>query len=226
MDRWLDAWDAAGWIGVGLALVIVAASCSFVRGPVTGPGDVSLFTGFDVAQVGYQRSEYFLGGLALSYRATVPLTSDGKFSVEPDGSIPPAGFNTRMVIYRPTDPAKFNGTVVVEWLNVTAGVDWERLGDGPHRARPQRRRVGRGLRPGGGRQRDEDEHAGPVRQPLPPGRQLLLRHVHRGREADPQPPRASARRADPAAADRHRRVAIGQPARHLHRRRPSARPRL
>lgn len=113
----------AGWIGAGLALVVLAASCSFVRGPVTGPGDVSLFTGFDVGQVGYQRTEYFLAGAALSYKATAPLTSDGKLSVEPDGSIPPVGFNTRMVIYRPNDPAKFNGTVVVEWLNVTAGVD-------------------------------------------------------------------------------------------------------
>ncbi len=102
---------------------MLAASCSFVRGPVTGPGDVSLFTGFDVAQVGYQRSENLLAGLALSYRATAPLTSDGKFAVEPDGSIPAIGFNTRMVVYRPSDPAKFNGTVVVEWLNVTAGID-------------------------------------------------------------------------------------------------------
>ena len=28
-----------------------------------------------------------------------------------------------MVIYRPINAAKFNGTVVVEWLNVTAGQD-------------------------------------------------------------------------------------------------------
>ena len=113
----------AWWTGAGVALLLLTASCSFVRGPVTGPGDVNLFTGFDVTQVGYQRTEYFLGGLALSYRPKAPLTSDGKFSVEPDGSIPPVGFNTRMVIYRPSDPARFNGTVVVEWLNVTAGVD-------------------------------------------------------------------------------------------------------
>ena len=28
-----------------------------------------------------------------------------------------------MVVYRPSDPKKFNGTVVVEWLNVSGGLD-------------------------------------------------------------------------------------------------------
>jgi Alpha/beta hydrolase domain len=32
-------------------------------------------------------------------------------------------FTTRLVVIRPEDPAKFNGTVVVEWLNVSAGTD-------------------------------------------------------------------------------------------------------
>ena len=32
-------------------------------------------------------------------------------------------YTTRMIVRRPADPAAFNGTVVVEWLNVTAGYD-------------------------------------------------------------------------------------------------------
>jgi len=32
-------------------------------------------------------------------------------------------YATRMIVRRPSDPQKFNGTVVVEWLNVTAGFD-------------------------------------------------------------------------------------------------------
>ena len=32
-------------------------------------------------------------------------------------------FSTRFVVERPADPARFNGTVWVEWLNVTAGTD-------------------------------------------------------------------------------------------------------
>ena len=34
-----------------------------------------------------------------------------------------ADATTRIVVYRPADPAAFDGTVVVEWLNVTAGLD-------------------------------------------------------------------------------------------------------
>jgi hypothetical protein len=30
---------------------------------------------------------------------------------------------SRMIVRRPADPAAFNGTVIVEWLNVTAGYD-------------------------------------------------------------------------------------------------------
>jgi hypothetical protein len=38
-------------------------------------------------------------------------------------------FSTRMIVRRPTDPRKFNGTLLAEWHNVTAGrdldVDWQ-----------------------------------------------------------------------------------------------------
>ena len=34
-----------------------------------------------------------------------------------------APYATRIVVVRPTNPSKFNGTVVVEWLNVSAGAD-------------------------------------------------------------------------------------------------------
>src|SRR5215471_18018484 len=32
-------------------------------------------------------------------------------------------YASRLIVRRPTDPAAFNGTVIVEWLNVTAGYD-------------------------------------------------------------------------------------------------------
>ena len=34
-----------------------------------------------------------------------------------------AAFTTRVVVLRPSDPAKFISTLLVEWLNVTAGQD-------------------------------------------------------------------------------------------------------
>ena len=42
------------------------------------------------------------------------------------GTVPPsdpAPYTTREVVYRPIDPKKFNGTVIVEWLNVSGQVD-------------------------------------------------------------------------------------------------------
>ena len=60
------------------------------------------------------------------------LGIDGKWSVRPSRSAP---FRTRMLVVRPTDPARFNGIVHVNWQNVTAGfeigtADSEQLLDG------------------------------------------------------------------------------------------------
>jgi Alpha/beta hydrolase domain len=78
------------------------------------------FTAFDPAVVGYEQSEVFLQGMASAYQPTAPLGTDGKYSVVENGS---AQYTTRAVVMRPIDPSRFNGTVVVEWLNVSGGVD-------------------------------------------------------------------------------------------------------
>jgi hypothetical protein len=90
--------------------------------PVTTPTfDNTLYgTNFDLAQVGYEKSQFFISGTAHSYKPVHPLTSDGKWKVTTGRSAP---YTTRIAVYRPTDPNKFNGTVVVEWLNVSGGVD-------------------------------------------------------------------------------------------------------
>ena len=49
-----------------------------------------------------------------------PRTPDGRWDIEPAGT---AEFTTRIVVYRPNNPARGNGTVIVEWLNVTGGLD-------------------------------------------------------------------------------------------------------
>jgi hypothetical protein len=99
------------------------ASDPTVGGPVlpsTGIEPSTLATAFPLSQVGYEQSEYFLSGTATSYLPTSPLTTDGRWSVTPSATAP---YKTRVVAYRPIDPSKFNGTVVVEWLNVTGGLD-------------------------------------------------------------------------------------------------------
>ena len=90
-----------------------------VTGPVPGVPTIAATT-FPLASVGYQQAEFFLSGNATAYAPTSPLTTDGKWSVAPSTSAP---YTTRAVVYRPTDPARFNGTVIVEWLNVSGGVD-------------------------------------------------------------------------------------------------------
>ena len=48
------------------------------------------------------------------------MTSNGKWAVTEGVSAP---FKTRIAVYRPINPKKFNGTVMVEWLNVSGGTD-------------------------------------------------------------------------------------------------------
>jgi hypothetical protein len=64
---------------------------------------------------GYTMDEFFVGGTATSFTA-VNTPDDGAWTVKPGAT---AKYRTRVIVRRP--PAdKFSGTVVVEWLNVTA----------------------------------------------------------------------------------------------------------
>jgi hypothetical protein len=64
--------------------------------------------------------ERVAAGTATSYRSDGPLPEDGRFELSEGTS---ADYRTRVVVRRPAEPADFNGTVVVEWLNVSAGLD-------------------------------------------------------------------------------------------------------
>lgn len=92
--------------------------------PVTStpaPGKPALLLGaFDIASVGYVAEEFFISGTASSYSSAAKLGPDGRWSVTPSGA---ADFTTRIVSLTPADRARFNGTVLVEWLNVSGGID-------------------------------------------------------------------------------------------------------
>jgi Alpha/beta hydrolase domain len=75
---------------------------------------------FDKTELGYRETEYFISGTATSYIATDELGEDGVWSVQSADSAP---FKSRIVVLRPENAADFNGTVVVEWLNVSGGTD-------------------------------------------------------------------------------------------------------
>ena len=91
-------------------------------GPLLPDSKISLLPGF-LAQVGYQAQEFVLADIARSFTPTLPLPTDGKLVVAADPETVAGDFNTRVIVYRPIDPADFDGRVVVEWLNVTAGAD-------------------------------------------------------------------------------------------------------
>ncbi len=74
----------------------------------------------DLAPLGYAQREYVANGSATSYEATAAMTGDGRWTFAPDAS---AAYATRVVVRAPTDADAFSGTVVVEWLNVSGGVD-------------------------------------------------------------------------------------------------------
>lgn len=80
----------------------------------------------DVAAHGYVEHEFFASGAAHGFRAT-STPSDGKWTITPTTS---ATYRTRILIRRPSNPARFSGTVVVEWLNESEGEsdpDWDYL---------------------------------------------------------------------------------------------------
>jgi len=75
---------------------------------------------FNLADIGYEDAEYFIAGTATSFTNINELSVEGKWEAELAEQAP---YNTRIVVHRPVDPAEFSGTVMVEWLNVTAGFD-------------------------------------------------------------------------------------------------------
>jgi len=73
----------------------------------------------DLAKQGYVEEEFFISGTARTYDIPRDQMSNGT----PSDTTHP--FKTRIVVRRPSTPAKFNGTVVVEWTNVSEGFDNE-----------------------------------------------------------------------------------------------------
>tara|TARA_B100001540_G_scaffold311905_2_gene332121 strand:- start:56 stop:1642 length:1587 start_codon:yes stop_codon:yes gene_type:complete len=98
---------------------IIAVPAATLQGPVSG-SPVLVSTFFSLPGVGYEQAEYFVTGTASAYVNSNELQANGRWRVQADEQ---AQYRTRIVVNRPSDPAVFNGTVIVEWLNVSAGFD-------------------------------------------------------------------------------------------------------
>jgi hypothetical protein len=95
-----------------------------VSGPVTGGSANRPFgqSVVDLSARGYVEEEYFLDGEATSYvlAAGATLREDGRWDTVVGAR---AEYGTRFLVRRPTDPDRCNGTVYVEWQNVSGGLD-------------------------------------------------------------------------------------------------------
>jgi hypothetical protein len=91
-----------------------------VSGPVSGgiKNGPQLESFADVAAQGYVEEEFFFSGTA----KTSPTTG-----ILPSVGVPGAGgaYTTRMIVRRPKQARDFNGTVFVEWMNVTTQRDMD-----------------------------------------------------------------------------------------------------
>lgn len=118
----------AGFLVLTFSSVLMAAPVA--EGPIPGapPGDPKspalentypFFATQDPLRLrGYVEQEFYLAGEADAYSSTGELLAEG---------VP---YKTRIVVRRPTSERRFNGTVIMEWQNVTAGYDLDALWHG------------------------------------------------------------------------------------------------
>jgi len=113
----------AGGIAAGASFRVQAADSvarATVSGPIQGGAHGHPFGALDAADLAVSRfteAEYFFAGSATAYDQDGAWNTDGLWNVKPSRTAP---FKVRMLVRRPADPARFNGALVVEWLNVTA----------------------------------------------------------------------------------------------------------
>jgi hypothetical protein len=69
---------------------------------------------------GYVLHEYAATGTASSFKADGVLTADGKWTFTTDTT---ASYTTRVVVLHPENMLEASGITLVEWLNVSGGVD-------------------------------------------------------------------------------------------------------
>jgi hypothetical protein len=101
-----------------------SSDAAFVSGPLTGGRGWAFGApdADDAAAHGFVVEEFVASGMAPSFSmvAGSQPVRDGRWSTERGTEAP---YVTRFVVVRPADPASFNGVVLVNWQNVSAGMD-------------------------------------------------------------------------------------------------------
>src|SRR5262249_14431130 len=103
-----------GVTGAGVDIANPTVSAAVIGGSHGQP-----FGGWSAADTppGYVEEERFIPGTAASFTKSGEWGIDGHWALSPDRAAP---FKVRILVRRPKDASRFNGVVVVEWLNVTA----------------------------------------------------------------------------------------------------------
>jgi hypothetical protein len=115
---------------------VTALSAQYVPNPtvtgpipaVSAPGDPShnypfFSTNIDLASRGYIEEEFFFAGTANTYNLNPAVSKLDNATITSSGHF----YRTRMVVRRPLSAEEFNGTVLMEWQNVTAGYEADAL---------------------------------------------------------------------------------------------------
>jgi hypothetical protein len=97
--------------------MVTTRDASFQEIPGQAP---ALMSEIDIAALGYEETEFLVDGNAESFELQGERGADGKWDV---ARAVGADFRTRILVRRPSDRVRFSGTVVVEWNNVSAGID-------------------------------------------------------------------------------------------------------
>ena len=121
--RRLGSLGLLAWLG--LVAASMAAQAAVPTPGVSIPpagihGFPFLTSSINLASFGYGEQEFLISGTAQAFVNSGTLGNDGIWNVTPGATAP---YVTRILVRKPLDPARFNGTVVVEWLNVTGGID-------------------------------------------------------------------------------------------------------
>jgi hypothetical protein len=91
-----------------------------VLGPISGGDHGQAFGALpaeELKSAGYTESEYFYSGTASAYGNVGTWGVDGIWPAKAASTAP---YKVRMLVRRPADARRFNGILIVEWLNVTA----------------------------------------------------------------------------------------------------------
>lgn len=99
-----------------------------LSGPVVGVRPPSGAPRRDLAVDGYVCEEFLLEGTAVAYQHLGEGRPDaaGRWAVDEIGE---GAYRTRILVVRPTEADGFNGTVLLHWMNVSAGREIERPED-------------------------------------------------------------------------------------------------